>query len=67
KVVAHERVRTFYQNLSRVELQEGNAERAAKKGKKQGGIGISAGEYERNFMEQEQDFDDEEAAMVGYE
>ena len=56
KVVAHERVRTFYANLSRIELADKNAERMkemqgggtkAKKG------GFGAEEYEREFVDGE--------------
>lgn len=49
KVQAHEKVRTFYQNLSRVEsLEKGQPTGAAKKKKS----GLAAEDYERNFMEE---------------
>lgn len=53
KVVAHERVRTFYGNLSRYELAEKNAERMKEMegGKKKGGMG--AEEYEKGFVDGE--------------
>ena len=53
KVNAHEKVRTFYANLSRVELAEKNAERmdgVSGKGKK-GAMG--AGDYEKGFVDGE--------------
>ncbi|KAH9829139.1 ATP-dependent DNA helicase PIF1 [Teratosphaeria destructans] len=48
RVVAHEKVRTFYANLSRVELAEKNKERL--EGRKQGKGGMAAEDYERNFV-----------------
>lgn len=54
KVVAHEKVRTFYANLSRVELAEKNAERMKEidgGGRKKGGMG--ADEYEKGFVDGE--------------
>ena len=46
KVVAHEKVRTFYQNLSRVELADKGKPKMAKKK-----AGTSAENYERGFVE----------------
>ena len=53
KVVAHERVRTFYANLSRVELAEKNEQRMKEMdgGKKRGAM--AAEEYEREFVDGE--------------
>lgn len=53
KVVAHERVRTFYANLSRFELAEQNAERmkGLTEGKKKGAM--TADDYEREFVDGE--------------
>lgn len=53
KVVAHERVRTFYANLSRYELAEKNAERmkGLDEGKKKGTV--TADDYEREFVDGE--------------
>lgn len=48
KVVAHERVRTFYSSMSRVELAEKNRERMG--GKK---VGMGAEAYERRFVDGE--------------
>lgn len=48
KVVAHDRVRTFYSNLSRVELAEKNKERMDKPKSKSG---VVAEDYERMFVE----------------
>lgn len=48
KVVAHDRVRNFYSNLSRVELAEKNKERMDKKSSKPG---VAAEDYERMFVE----------------
>jgi len=52
KVVAHERVRNFYSNLSRVELAEKNKERmeGPKKGSSNG-RGMAAEDYEKMFVE----------------
>lgn len=52
KVVAHEKVRTFYANLSRYELAEKNAERMKEYeagGKKKGAM--AAEDYERDFVD----------------
>ena len=45
KVVAHEKVRTFYQNLSRVETLEKTAEPDNKRKR-----GITAEDYEESFL-----------------
>ena len=50
KVVAHERVRTFYSNLSRVELAEKNKERMGDLGRKGSKSGVGAADYERDFV-----------------
>ena len=56
KVVAHDKVRTFYSNLSRIELAEKNKERMGKiegnGGKKKGGV-MTAESYEKSFVEDE--------------
>lgn len=53
KVVAHEKVRTFYANLSRVELAEKNAERMKDLdgGRKKGAM--QAVDYEKSFVDDE--------------
>lgn len=53
KVVAHEKVRTFYANLSRYELAEKNAERmqGMEGGKRKGAM--TADDYEREFVDGE--------------
>ena len=58
KVNAHDKVRAFYSNLSRVELAEQNRERMEAleggKSKRQGG-GIGAQDYEKMFVETDWD------------
>ena len=49
KVIAHDRVRNFYSNLSRVELLENNKERT--EGKKSKKPGLAAEEYEKRFVD----------------
>ncbi|GAB1733652.1 hypothetical protein NU195Hw_g6726t1 [Hortaea werneckii] len=46
KVVAHDRVRNFYSNLSRVELAQKNSDRMGKNNKN----GVKAEDYERMFV-----------------
>lgn len=48
KVVAHERVRSFYSNLSRVEIVEKDKEHTGRKKKK---AGIAAEDYEKMFVD----------------
>lgn len=64
KVNAHEKVRSFYANLSRVELGNKNKEDEGGKrkvGKKAGvGDGVAAGEYEKNYV------DDDEWEAMGF-
>ena len=52
KVNAHERVRTFYEGLVRVEMQEKREELKEKNRKRMSGMG--AEEYERKFVEDEE-------------
>jgi ATP-dependent DNA helicase PIF1 len=49
KVVAHEKVRTFYQNLSRVEGLEQNKPKVERGKNASRGNGFTASEYERDF------------------
>ncbi|CAD0046291.1 unnamed protein product [Aureobasidium pullulans] len=51
KVVAHEKVRTFYQNLSRVEGLEQSKPKAERGKTTSRGNGVTANEYERGFAE----------------
>ncbi|CAD0105895.1 unnamed protein product [Aureobasidium uvarum] len=51
KVVAHEKVRTFYQNLSRVEGLEQSKPKAERGKTTSRGNGVTANEYERGFMD----------------
>lgn len=62
KVFAHDRVRDFYSNLSRVEAQQEGAALAGKGNIKKGGI--SAGDYEEEFVDR--DFEDDEEALRAY-
>ena len=53
KVIAHDRVRTFYSNLSRVELSEKNKRRMSglvEDGEKKGS-GMNAEDYEKSFVD----------------
>ncbi|KAG9584637.1 hypothetical protein KCU77_g11948, partial [Aureobasidium melanogenum] len=51
KVVAHEKVRTFYQNLSRVESLEQSKPKAERGKNTSRANGVTANEYERGFAE----------------
>ncbi|CAD0081594.1 unnamed protein product [Aureobasidium vineae] len=51
KVVAHEKVRTFYQNLSRVEGLEQSKPKAERGKTTSRSNGVTANEYERGFMD----------------
>lgn len=51
KVVAHEKVRTFYQNLSRVEGLDKDKPRADRGKMSSRANGVTANEYERGFAE----------------
>ncbi|KAG9955639.1 hypothetical protein KCU98_g17622, partial [Aureobasidium melanogenum] len=51
KVVAHEKVRTFYQNLSRVESLEQSKPKAERGKTTSRSNGVTANEYERGFAE----------------
>jgi ATP-dependent DNA helicase PIF1 len=51
KVVAHEKVRTFYQNLSRVESSEQNKPKVERGKNASRGNGVTASEYERGFSD----------------
>jgi len=51
KVVAHEKVRTFYQNLSRVEGLEQSKPKVERGKNASRGNGVTASEYERGFSD----------------
>jgi ATP-dependent DNA helicase PIF1 len=51
KVVAHEKVRTFYQNLSRVESLEQSKPKTERGKNASRGNGVTASEYERGFSD----------------